>query len=658
MRRHSLMSRYAAFVEPSRFARVAGAPHLLAARLQPSYYNWPQAWLDLVFARDGEFVVIPFVQIDPPMISVRESSPLIWPSWLPLEPQAVALLEAVLEPWLRSHALVAGITQERLTYFTEDAALRRTFEAARAARFLGAAPSDDVFADVAPYVYAQRFAKGRRVVIRAGDAGLGASLLSNVAASVHADLGDAQRNELARAWYGLGIYGEVPSGSFDLSIGASSDAPVVIAFEPDPLPNGVEVNVAKPAFASVMTSFDVRDGMAVRAFSVRAREPILRPSRLAPAPVIGGSSGRILLVVRDDGLTAPDADVDQARALAGALNAQGFDARLTVASAARAADADLIHLFGMLHAHQFAVVLDEAERLGIPIVTTPLFGDFRNEALWGWASVRTMLTSVRDDTAQDIIEGGLERRLLLVSGFDREKPAWDEPAVRRMFERAGAAIFASAEEEAAARTTFGFAGPSRIVACVPDPPVAAEPVGALCGLDEYVLVHAGLDARGNQWLTMRAAAAVGAPCILLGSVQEVDYYYALLGAAGSSLIWLAEDDLTEGQIESLYGGARVFADFSWIGYGASRLVRAAAHGAMPAISTALPFASLWPEATAGADPASLASATASLRQAWMRAPAVGHQIAERTAQLADPMRSLQAVLGAYAEAAKLKSTAT
>jgi hypothetical protein len=76
---------------------------------------------------------------------------------------------------------------------------------------------------------------------------------------------------------------------------------------------------------------------------------------------------------------------------------------------------------------------------------------------------------------------------------------------------------------------------------------------------------------------------------------------------------------------------------------------------MPVVSFALPLSELWPELTGGVDPASLDSATAVLRQAWMRAPAIGYQIAERTVELCDPLRSLQAVLGAYAEAAGVKA---
>jgi hypothetical protein len=651
------LGRYAPFLEPSRFSRVIGPQHLVAARLQPSYCNWPQGWLDLVFARDGEIALVPFVQIDPPMINIRESSPLIWPAWLPFEEPAMVALQELIEPWLLSHALLAGISHEQIGYFTSDSALRAQFEAARAARFLCAAPADGVLLDAAPYIYAQRFAKSRRVGISSPDAALGASILAGTAASVHADLGDPQRNELARAWYGLGIYGDLPHAAFDVSIGPSpqSDAAIAIGWEATDL-GAATISAARPLFSSVPCSFDTQDGPEARRFAVRARDPILRPSRLAPVPVIGGSAGRILVVLRDNALTVPDADTDQARTLVDALNAQGFDAKLTVATGARADDVDLIHLFGHRHAHQFSYILDEAKRLDVPVVTTPLFDDFGHEAMWGSNAIRTMLTGVRDDSAQQQIELGLvQRRLLVGHGIERGKPSYNVAMVQRLFEDSRAAIFASGEEEAKVRSQYPFRGATRAAACVVPAPVAPSPIGATCGLDEFVLVHGVIDPRGNQLMAVRAAAAIGIPCVLVGNVAEVDYYYALLGVAGSQFVCLPEDRLSPGELEALYAGARVYADLGWAGHGAARAVRAAAHGALPVLSTALPYAELWPELTGGVDPASVESAVSVLRQAWMRAPAVGLQIAERTAELCDPLRSLQAILGAYAEAARVRA---
>jgi hypothetical protein len=653
------MGRYAPFTEPARFSRVVGAAHLLAARLQPSYCNWPQAWVDFVFQRDDEIVLVPFVQIEPAMISVREMSPLLWPSWLPLDDPTVEALEERVEPWLLSHALLEGISEERIGFFTEDTRARATFEAAREARFLCAAPIEPVLIDAAPCIYAQRFAAGRRIGIASSDAALGASLLTGTAASVHADLGDAQRNECARGWYGLGIYGELPRATFDVSIGPSANADASVAISLDGAqPDAAVVKVARPVFASVACSFDLQDGPEARRFSVRARQPILRPNRLTAAPVIGGSAGRILIVIRDNGLTLPDADVDQARALVDALSVQGFDARLSVATAARAADVDLIHLIGHRHAHQFGYVLDDAERLGVPVVTTPILDDFASEALWGTTAIRTMLTGVLDDMAQESIESGMVTRRLLVGGSnERGNPAYSRDALRRIFAQSRAVIFASEQEEAYARTEFALTIPSRVVPCVPRKPVEAAAAGELCGIDEYVLIHGPIEPRGNQHLAVRAAAAAAVPCVVVGSVADVDYYYSMLGVCGSQFICLPENEISEERLEGLYAGARVFADLSWAGHGLTRLVRAAAHGTLPVLSSALPYGELWPDLTGSVDPASLESAKRELRQAWMRAPALSHQIAERTAQRADPLGTLQAVLGAYAEAAGLKSTA-
>jgi len=657
MRRHSQMGRYAPFIEPERFARAVGAPFLIAARLQPSYCNWPQAWLDLAFWRDGDVALVPFVQIDPPMISVRESSPLIWPSWLPLEAPTVAELEVLIEPWLLSHALLGGISTESIGYFSQERKARELFDAAREARFLCAAPTDAVLADAAPYIYAQRFVKNRRVGIRSADGALGGSLLAGTAATVHADLGDSRLNELARSWYGLGIYGELPAAAFDVSISPSSSTDATISLSLDAAEPGAPViKVAHPLFASVPCSFDLQDGPEIRRFTVRAREPMLHSSRIAAAPVIGGSAGRILVVIRDNGLTVPDADTDQALALVDALTVQGFDASLTVASAARVEGVDLIHLFGHRHAHQFGPLLDEADRRKLPVVSTPLFDDFANEAMWASSAIRTMLTGVRDDLAQGQIERGMvPRRLLVGGGMERGRPAYDPKLVGRMLASSKAVVFATADEEAAARSLFTFDGASRVVACVPQRPVAPEPIGAWCGIDAYVLVHGTIEPAGNQFLTIRAASAAGLPCVLVGSVAEVDYYYALLAVGGTDFVCMPEDSLSPGQIEALYAGARIYADLRWAGQGAARLVRAAAHGALPVMSTALPLAALWPELTGGVDPASLESATAVLRAAWMRAPAVAHQIADRTAAMCDPLRSLQTVLGAYAEAATVKA---
>src|SRR6185312_13386347 len=112
----------------------------------------------------------------------------------------------------------------------------------------------------------------------------------------------------------------------------------------------VLVPVVAPLPANVLVSFDPADGPVVCSFGVAVQhEPPQRPApaTAGPAPV-GGSAGRIALVLRPDAATIPDADVDEARTIAGGLAAEGF----TVTLATRLADVeefgpDLVHLFGV-----------------------------------------------------------------------------------------------------------------------------------------------------------------------------------------------------------------------------------------------------------------------------------------------------------------------
>ena len=70
---------------------------------------------------------------------------------------------------------------------------------------------------------------------------------------------------------------------------------------------------------------------------------------------------------------------------------------------------------------------------------------------------------------------------------------------------------------------------------------SANRLEPLCGADEYVLVHAAVEPRANQWIAMRAAAAIGAACVLVGTVENAEYYQSVIEAAGPGLIWLPQE---------------------------------------------------------------------------------------------------------------------
>lgn len=654
MRKHSRLARYMPPID-ARMTAIVRADCVAAARLEPSYTSRFECWLDVVFSREGRFAVVPFVQIDGPMLLLRESSPFLWPCHLDVSDSELEAIEATIEPWLKSVTLLDSVDREMLHIFAQDSETAATVGSARRANLLGAAPIDSVLMAAAPYIYAQRFAGGRTVGIASPDAANGAAILSASAREVRADLGGAERHDLARRWFGLDIYGDLARG-YDVTVNVEgSDASIRVNAHAESASR--QVSFVRPAFASIVCSFDPSDAEVVGQFSAVSSEPVLRAHTLPPAPVIGGSAGRIGLVVRDDGLRAPDADVDEAIALCAALRAQEFDAVVVVASAASVKDFDLIHVFGHRHAGQFLPLLEQARRAGVPAVVSAHLDDSVLEAAWGSAIFNMLLVGMFDDGSRASIERGLvERRLEYSDGSARGAPAFDPAAVRTMLSGVQAAVVSCEEEATRLRDQFGFSGAFRTVPGIralvtPD----AAPIGAMCGPDPYILVHAAVEPRSNQACIVRAAAARNLPCVIVGSVESGDYYQNMLAFAGPRTMWIPEETLTGPETTALYSGARVFADVGWTRRGASRLIRAAALGCGLVVSRTLPWAQAWEGLAEHVDPASLDEVTAGLTRAWERAPALAPLIASRTATACDPLRSLQAVLGAYAEAAAVSA---
>jgi hypothetical protein len=656
MRRHSRFARLAHRIDRAFFSRAANADNLVAGRLEPAFAPRFECWIDLIFMHEDRVALLPFVQVEGPMLLLRESSPLLWPSWLPIDPTAVEGLEALVEPWLRSLAAFDATDTEALRIFRNDEPTRALIETARADRLLGAAPIEAVLTDAAPYLYAQRFAANRRLGIRSPDGATGAAILTALAGSVRADLCDQRRNDFARTWFDADIYGSAVT-EIDIAIepGLRNEIATSIALNGD-AQGGTRIAFVRPAFPSIACSFDPNDAAPVRHFSVRAPEPTLHASRLVAAPIVGGSRGRIGIIVRDDGLRVPEADVDQAQALAAALRAQEFEASVVVASAAQAEQYDLLHFFGHRHAAQFAPLLAQARTRDIPVVVSPALDDFEHHGAWGSSIVGLLTVMLFDDAYIATLEAQLaQRRLEVGDGVPRGTVAYDENALRAMLAQARAAVFASETEERRAREHLGFRGASRCVPSVGVAELGFEPVGALCGFDDYLLMHAAFQPRANQAALLLAAAQAALPCVLVGSVEDGDYYQSALSRAGPLAVWLPQEALTPQQLAAVYAGARVYADLSWFGYGADRIVRAAAYGCGLVISSALQLDAVWPGIAEVVDPANMPGHAAALRRAWDRAPALAPIVAGRTAELCDPLRSLQAILGSYADATAVRS---
>jgi hypothetical protein len=659
MRRHRRYAQLAPHIDPETFHETVRAEYLISAHLDPAFSTRVDnpGVLDLAFMRDGRVVVVPFLTVQGAMLYVRESSPFIWPAWLPpLRADVARAIEDEIEPWLRALSLGRFLNGEILKCFSDDAGVRAVVAHAAENGFLGAAPADRVLASIAPYVYALRFANGNRVAIVDGDAASGAAILARWASVVDVDLGDARKAAAARQWFDLDIFGGCAAEGYDLSIGArdaAPSAPARIVLHATPRDGERLVEIAPPIPAAVMVSFDRSDGDPVDRFAVAASPAALRDSRLPAVKIVGDSKGRIALVLRDDHSGADDSDVDAARALAARLSEQGFAPTLTGVSHAHIGEFDVYHVFGYRTGVAFRAVMEQAGKRDVPLVLTPYADDPRDESPWGIAVGREILVGVLHEATREMYADAMRDRKLSASDAPlpgRVKLA-ENADVRSLFASLRAAVVAGDEEERYLRKTFAFTGVTRAVPALLGPEPEPADIGALVGPREFVFIHAPVDSRWNQYALVRAAATLGYPVVLLGPVQNIDYYAEVMAALGEGGIWLPGDAVGSGELAALYRRARVFADASWSAGGLYRLARAAMGGAALVAPTSGYARNLWPGLAQIVDPASLESIHTGLREAWERAPALGAAVAARTAELCDPFNGLVAVLAAYQQAA-------
>lgn len=555
--------KYGAFQFPrtaDRVRDIVALRNLTAARIEPVLSGAAGGLLlDCIFEKDGSFAVVPFIEIATPMLDRRESSPFVWP-----EPVAACIthetareIEDALLPWLESESFNRGLNAERLRFFGGDSA-RETFDRARALGFTGAAPYSVVFRMAAPYVYAARYARGKTVRSEDSQGAAGAAVLS-ATANVSASLGSADEEAFANRWFDTAVFGRT-TASADLSIGGRAYAPVHIDLTGA---SGTRVHVAAPVPMDVTVSFDAADAPAVRSFG------IVHPARQAPRMGLpafaagGGSSGRILLLLRDDFESAPDADSDAALILAARLRAEGFTVVTSAASLADPAGFDLVHCCCTLYPEQALPAVRKARALGIAVVLTESPGSRDAEASWGTAVIPQILRIAHDETI-------LEDHLRLMAARKLEAP--------------GAAIgqepypgYRDAQRELhglALSSVSAHAAPF-----LPEPcEISAPPVDG-----GYVLVHGPLHPRCNQFAAVRAAAAAGVPIVVAGPAADSWYAHQVRAYAPAQAVFVGEPASRE-EMLGLYAGAKVYLAAAWTRLGEGRLALARAAGC--AIATA------------------------------------------------------------------------
>jgi hypothetical protein len=592
---------------------LASGEHLVAARLEPvTRGREPTAFLDLYFSDGERSVTIPLVYVDIAQLDVREADAMLFPHSVLgalTDARAKEILDRLL-PELERRARFGGFWMEEVLQFGAST----KFAAARERGFFGAAPLATSLPRIAPAIYAKRFSVGKHAVAYGPNALELGAFLSGAGAPCLV-IGD---DTLARAWYGdLGAAD--PSQSYDLAIG-SGPAPVSAATQirVDGGGTGRAIAIEAPVPADLMLAFHaVEPGAGL--FSVATtREPFTRPAPdVALSTPVGGSAGRVAIVVRPDAALVPDSDTDEAAALAEALGREGFT--VEVLSSIDGLDAflpDLVHLFGLrpgAFARRVAQwTADARKTLAVHAYhEAPAEGPY-----WGALVSPYCFSYSGDDRSVSTYLELLMRRAVEVDGIGPNMkyapPVIGLPDSEHVLGMADV-VFVNSERELAAVEPLRKRRPTFVVAPVPLIAVPSEPIGALVGSDPFILVHGPIGPEGNQLMIARGAAGVGAPLVLAGTIDDPRYAERLREFAPVQLQILDEPSpaLTMG----LYRSAAVVADASWIGRGHSRLATAAALGAS-VVSSRTRWVDLPGNENRTVDPADVNSIARGIGEAW------------------------------------------
>ena len=607
----------------ARYADVSdllAVDHLCSMRLEAvSRAREPTAFVDLHFDDGVRSACIPLVYVDLAQLDVREADPLVFPHAVEahVAPAALANLLERIVPELERRAVAGGIWGEELIVFR---AVPNVL-VARERGLFGAAPLGVALVHAAPAVYAGRFTAGKHVVAHgAGGTAAAAFVRAGAASCTVIDDDDT----VAVAWYGVSPPEVAESArAFAVSIGSgpgpgASDVAVCL----DAGAGAQTVTVAVPLPADLMIAFDEPDAPVAASFGVTVHREMFarRVTAVEPVPAVGGSSGRVAIVTRADAREIPDADLDEAVALAAALVAEGFDARIVAGvDALDAFRPDLVHLFGVLPGGFAAEIADWATERAVPLAVHAYYDDPAQGGYWGANVVPYCFAFSADDRRVTDHLGMLARRLIEVDGVAatmRYAPPRAGLAEAERVLRTADIVFVNSVSE---RDIVQPLRPDRPTVVVP--PLALRvaaassrsQIAARVGLDPFVLVHAPIGPEANQLAFVRAIASVGVPAVLAGRAADPIYLERLRESAPATVRFVGEPSAAEAA--ELLGAAAVVADTSWIRRGQARLATALACGSAVVMSGG-DAVDLSVDPRFCVDPADVASIARGVGDAW------------------------------------------
>ena len=633
---------------------LVSGDHLATARIEPvTRSREAAAFADLHFTDGERSVTVPLVYLDLAQLDVRELDPLIFPyHLLGLVPDARArdIVERMAAD-LERRFVTREFERETVISYRPDA----LFDAARAAKLFGAAPLSETLPRIAAAIYARRFSAGKRVAAYGPDA---VELAAFTRAGATSTLAFGTGAEgVADRWYG-NVEAAAPGAAFDVLIGSgpSPDATGTAVIRLDADAAGLRVGAASPLPADLMVAFDIPPAPGTASFAVTcSREPFTRDApEIAIAPPTGGSAGRIAVVVRPDASAVPDADTDEARALATGLCAEGFTAEVVCGIDALEAFApDLVHLMGSRPGGYARRVADWASSHRKPLAVHAYYEAPAHGGYWGAMVAPYCFGYSGDDRSVSSYLELLARRGVDVDGIGAGS-VWAPPIVdvgeSEAVLNSADIVFVNSDRELAVVKAFRTHRPSFIVPALPLEPGPRSPIAALAGNDPFVLVHAPIGPDQNQLMIVRAAASMGVPFVLAGPLENPVYAERLREFNPELTIVLGEP--APGVLAALYRAAAVFADASWTGRGHARLLTAAAMGAA-VVRPATAWLNLPEDDVWVVDPADLASVARGMGEAWDAAVRRDPRI-ERSAGAARQLlgTAVGSIVAAYAKIAQ------
>lgn len=638
------------------------AKNLRVARLEPMVIkNSPSAVLDLRFVHQNVGVSVMCCIVDVKALEMRTQDALVWPFAVAHTSKDEDLyeIEAMLVNWLRAAYAGTGFGNELVRRFGDG---DQSFEAARHTRLLGAVCYSQVAQELAAGHYAARYVAGKQVLCVNTLPNVSALLAPSATRSAITNL-DRGACAVLNEWFGAEfLAGFAESNPANVVIVSGDDTKLGTQIAADTRVidvcgtlSGDVISVAPSRGLDDLVRLCERGEVAISTRSVA------RPSRphslLGSAPVpVGGSYGRILLVLREDGMRGPGSDTDEAHALRGLLTAEGFTVDVTVRpDLYDPAEYDVIHGFGLLSAQATFEFFTRAERAGVPTVLTPFFEDIADGGTWGARAMRTLL-----DMADD--EQGTQRVLELLAGrnvyvddvsahqrFDNG----DEAARKALLRSAKLVITHSRPERDAIEH---YAQRSELLAISLPLVYRDHPrvsVAHLVPDQAYMFVHAGVEARHNVGLVLYAASALDIPCVFAGPILDRRLYRHIAARLSTNIVMVPE--CTASEQAAMLESAAVYLDAAWIGDGSARIVKSLLHGVVPVVTERRFLDVAIEPHVVRIDPASFDSIRNGISEAWQRA---GTDIAANASRAIrstyDPDAVFKATISAYVAASALR----